>query len=109
MVTVPRGEDVRSSRAARPIARVRGLRLLRRRLRGGRLRLTAKARDRAGIARVELRIDGRRVRARRASRVSYRWRLRPGRHRIVVVAYDKRGNRATYQLNLRVPALRICP
>ena len=35
----------------------------------------------AGIARIELRIDGHRVRVRRASRVSYRWRQRPGRHR----------------------------
>jgi hypothetical protein len=52
---------------------------------------------------MELRIDGRKVRARRASRLSYRWRLRPGRHRFVVVAHDRRGNRATYQLRLRVP------
>ncbi|MEA2400616.1 MAG: hypothetical protein QOK00_1019, partial [Thermoleophilaceae bacterium] len=57
----------------------------------------------AGVARVELRIDGRKVLARRASRLSYRWRLRPGRHRIVAVAYDKRGNRGAYQLTLRVP------
>jgi len=79
------------------------LRLLRHRLRGGRLLLTAKASDTAGVARVELRIDGHRVRARRAGKVSYRWRLRPGRHRIGVVAYDKRGNRNTYVLKLRFP------
>jgi hypothetical protein len=79
------------------------LRLLRHRLRGGRLLLTAKASDRAGIARVELRIDGRRVRARRAGKLSYRWRLRPGLHRIGAIAYDKRGNRSTYVLKLRVP------
>jgi hypothetical protein len=78
------------------------LRLLRHRLRGGRLLLTAKASDRAGVARVELRIDGHRVRARRAGKLSYRWRLRPGRHRIGVIAYDKRGNRTTYVLKLRV-------
>jgi Gametolysin peptidase M11 len=78
------------------------VRLYRHRLRGGRLELIAKARDKAGIARVELRIDGRKVRAKRASRVSYRWRMRPGRHRVVVVAYDKRGNRSTYLLKLRV-------
>jgi hypothetical protein len=77
--------------------------LARHRLRGGRLRLTAKARDASGIARVELRIDGHKVRARKASRLSYRWRLRPGRHRIAVVAYDKHGNRSTYLLNLSVP------
>jgi hypothetical protein len=79
------------------------VRLVRHRLRGGRLMLTAKARDQAGVARVELRIDGHKVQARRGSRVSYRWRLRPGRHRIAVVAYDKHGNRTTYQLRLRVP------
>jgi Gametolysin peptidase M11 len=78
------------------------VRLYRHRVRGGRLELIVKARDKAGIARVELRIDGRKVRAKRASRLSYRWRLRPGRHRIVVVAYDKRGNRSTYLLKLRV-------
>jgi hypothetical protein len=78
------------------------LRLYRHRVRGGRLQLTAKARDKAGIARIELRIDRHKVRARRASRLSYRWRMRPGRHRIAVVAYDKRGNRTAYQLNLRV-------
>jgi hypothetical protein len=43
------------------------------------------------------------VRARRANRLSYRWHRRPGRHRIGVVAYDKRGNRATYLLKLTVP------
>jgi hypothetical protein len=79
------------------------VRLARHRLRGGRLQLTAKARDGSGIARVELRIDGHKVRARKASRLSYRWRLRPGRHRIAVLAYDKHGNRSTYLLNLSVP------
>jgi hypothetical protein len=77
--------------------------LVRRRLRGGRLQLTAKARDTAGIARVELRIDGHKVRARHASRVSYRWHLRPGRHKIAVLAFDKHGNRTAYKLSLRVP------
>ena len=70
---------------------------------GGRLRLTAKASDSSGVARVVLRIDGHRVRARRAAKLSYRWRLRPGRHRIGVIAYDKRGNRNTYVLKLRLP------
>ncbi|MEA2419757.1 MAG: hypothetical protein QOE60_1963, partial [Thermoleophilaceae bacterium] len=78
------------------------LRLLRHRLRGGRMRLTAKASDRAGIARVELRIDGRKVRARRASKLSFTWHLRRGRHRIGVIAYDKRGNRSIYLLSLKV-------
>ncbi|MBA3262534.1 MAG: hypothetical protein H0T69_08720 [Thermoleophilaceae bacterium] len=79
------------------------LRLVRHRLRGGRLQFTASASDRAGIAQVALRIDGHQVRARRASRLSYRWRPRSGRHRVVAVAHDRRGNRAVDRLNLRVP------
>jgi hypothetical protein len=101
VVTVPAGQSVslKPTSVDRTPPRVR---LYRHRLRGGRLELIAKARDKAGIARVVLRIDGRKVRAKRASRVSYRWRLRPGRHRITVIAYDKRGNRSTYLLKLRV-------
>jgi Gametolysin peptidase M11 len=76
--------------------------LARHRLRGGRMMLTARASDKAGVARVVLRIDGRKVRTRRAAKLSYRWRLRPGKHRIGVIAYDKRGNRTTYQLKLTV-------
>jgi hypothetical protein len=79
------------------------VRLWRQRVPGGRLQLTAKARDKAGIARVELRIDGHKVQARRASRLSYRWHLRPGRHKIAAIAYDKHGNRTIRQLKLRVP------
>ena len=102
IVTVP-AKSVR--RAKRPSDRTGPrVRLHQRRLRHDRLRLTAKARDASGIKRVELRIDGRRVRARKTSRVSYRWHERRGRHRIVVVAWDKRGNSSTYQLNLRVRA-----
>jgi hypothetical protein len=71
---------------------------------GHRLLLTARARDGSGIARLELRIDGHRVRAARKGKLSYRWRAHRGRHRVVVVAYDKKGNRATYRLSLRVRA-----
>lgn len=78
------------------------VRLSRKRLRGGRMLFTARASDRAGIARVVLRIDGRRVGATRSKRLSYRWRQRPGKHRIGVVAYDKRGNRGTYVLTLQL-------
>ncbi|HEY7599845.1 MAG TPA: Ig-like domain-containing protein, partial [Candidatus Limnocylindrales bacterium] len=101
VVTVParRTSSLKRTPADRTPPR---LRLYRQRVRGGRLKLTIKARDKAGIARVELRIDGRKVRAKRASRLSYRWRLRPGRHRIVVVAVDKRGNRATERVKLTV-------
>jgi M6 family metalloprotease-like protein len=80
------------------------LRLSRKRLRGHLLLLTARAKDGSGIARLELRIDGHRVRARRAGKLSYRWHLRTGRHRFTVVAYDKKGNRATYRLSLRLRA-----
>ena len=80
------------------------LQLARKRLRGSRLLLSASARDRAGVAWVELRIDGRPVRARWASRLSYRWQLRPGRHRFAVVAYDKRGNRSVSEYRLRIRA-----
>ena len=52
----------RSRRGATDRTGPRAAAAARRRLRGGRLLLTAKARDRAGIARVELRIDGRKVR-----------------------------------------------
>jgi len=102
VVTVPSAkvEHLKASSKDRTGPR---LRVFRHRLRGGRLQLTAKARDKAGIARLELRIDRRLVLAGSASRLSYRWRLRPGRHRIAVVTYDMRGNRTTYQLNLRVP------
>lgn len=78
------------------------LRLYRKRLHRHVLLLTARAKDGSGIARMELRIDGHRVRARRAAKLSYRWHWRGGRHDIVVVAYDKHGNRATYRLSLRV-------
>jgi hypothetical protein len=103
VVTVPAGRN--ASLKKRPADRTGPrVRLHQRRLRHRRVRLTAKARDASGIKRLELRIDGRRVRARKASRVTFRWRERRGRHRIVVVAQDKRGNRSTYQLNLRVRA-----
>jgi hypothetical protein len=66
------------------------------------LLLTARARDGSGIARVELRVDGRRVRARRAAKLSYRWHLHQGRHKFVVVAYDRHHNRGVYRLSLRL-------
>jgi hypothetical protein len=80
------------------------LRLYRKRVHRHVVLLTARAKDSSGVARVELRIDGHRVRARRAGKLSYRWHPRSGRHRFVVVAYDKKGNRATYRLSVRVRA-----
>jgi hypothetical protein len=78
------------------------VRIARKRLRNGRLLLTVRARDRSGIARVALRVDGRQVTARSGGRLSFRWRARPGRHRLTAVAYDKRGNRGAYELRLRL-------
>jgi gametolysin peptidase M11 len=104
VVDVPVQNTVSKKKAVAADRKAPRLRLYRKRLRQRVLRLTAKARDASGIARMELRIDGRRVSARRASRLSYRWRLHRGRHKVVVVAYDKRGNRATFRLSLRVRA-----
>jgi hypothetical protein len=99
VVDVPARNVVRRKAADRKAPR---LRLGRKRLRHGVLLLTARASDGSGIARVELRIDGRRVSVRRAARLSYRWHLRKGRHRVVVVAYDKHGNRGIFRVSLRV-------
>jgi Gametolysin peptidase M11 len=104
VVDVPAPAVVKKRKAAAADRKAPRVRLYRKRLRGKVLLLTARARDGSGIGRVELRIDGRRVRARRSARLSYRWHLRAGRHRFLVVAYDKRGNRATYRLSLRVRA-----
>jgi hypothetical protein len=102
-VTVP-APTVRRSRTSKAKDRTPPrVRLVRRRLDNGRVLLSARASDKSGIARVELRIAGRRVAARRANRLSYRWAARPGRHRVVVVAYDKRGNRATATYMVRLP------
>jgi hypothetical protein len=80
------------------------VRLSRKRLRHGRLLIAVRARDSAGVARVELRIDGHRVRARRAGRLSYRWRMRRGRHRLVVRAVDVRGNATSVERRLLIVA-----
>jgi hypothetical protein len=78
------------------------VRLSQRRVRGGRLLLRARARDEAGVARLELRIDGRRVRAGVAGRLVYRWSpARPGRHRLAVKATDARGNVSTLVRHVR--------
>jgi hypothetical protein len=105
VVDVPvQGAVSRKTPTAKADHRAPRLRLSRKRVHGHRLLLTARARDGSGIARLELRIDGHRVRAARKGKLSYRWRAHRGRHRVVVVAYDKKGNRATYRLSLRVRA-----
>lgn len=78
------------------------VRLARRRARGGWV-LVARARDAGGVARLELLVDGRRVRAVSGTRLRYRWKPRRGRHRVVVRAYDANGNRATLEQRLGRP------
>jgi hypothetical protein len=51
---------------------------------------------------VALRVNGGQVTARSGARLSFRWRARPGRHRLVAVAYDKRGNRGASELRVRL-------
>ncbi|MCA1683878.1 MAG: hypothetical protein LC708_01930, partial [Actinobacteria bacterium] len=56
-----------------------------------------RVRDRAGIKRVDVYLDGRRVRRTKRTRFSLRIRvrgLRVGAHRITVVARDRAGNRS---------------
>jgi len=104
VVDVPAAAVVRRRTGAAVDRWAPRLRLHRKRLRGHVLLLTARAIDGSGISRVELRVDGHRVRARRAAKLRYRWHRRSGRHRFVVVAYDKKGNRGSYRLTLRVRA-----
>jgi len=79
------------------------VRLARRRARGGWVLLVARARDAGGVARLELIVDGRRVRAVSGARLRYRWKARAGRHRVVVRAYDANGNRGTLEQRLIRP------
>jgi Gametolysin peptidase M11/Bacterial Ig domain len=88
----PRATDRRAPR----------VRISRKRLRNGRVLLRVRASDRSGISRVALRVDGRQVTARSGARLTFRWRARPGRHRLTAVAYDKRGNRGAFELRLRL-------
>ena len=65
-------------------------------------------RDRSGIRRVSVYIDGRRVKRVSRRRVSLRVKvrgLRVGRHRIKVVAIDREGNRAVRKRSFRRCAL----
>ncbi|MCW2922114.1 MAG: hypothetical protein JWL76_1988 [Thermoleophilia bacterium] len=55
-------------------------------------------RDRAGIRRVDVFLDGRRLRTTRLTRLALTVRIRGlqiGRHRLTVVAWDRAGNRAS--------------
>jgi hypothetical protein len=101
VVTVPVAftTSFRPKSADRRAPRVR---IARKRLRNGRLLLTVRARDGSGISRVALRVDGRQVTARSGARLRFRWRARPGRHRLTAVAYDKSGNRGAFELRLRL-------
>jgi Gametolysin peptidase M11 len=77
--------------------------LRRQRARRGGLVLVARARDAAGVKRLTLLVDGRRVVGANGARLRYLWRGRPGRHRLVVVAMDGVGNRSSYLSQVRLP------
>jgi hypothetical protein len=103
-VTVPGAASVKALGSSRDGWKDRTgprLRLTRRRLPGARLLLAARARDAAGVARVSLWVDGRRVRRSRGAKLEYA--LRAGRHRVVVKAVDAKGNVARLERRLRVP------
>jgi hypothetical protein len=80
------------------------IRLGRKRAATGGLVLQARARDAAGVRRLALYVDGRRVRRTNRSRLQYHWQGRPGWHRVVVRAADRAGNRSLLRLRLRLPA-----
>ena len=78
------------------------VRLKRRRLGRGGLVLVARARDVSGVRRLTLLVDGRRVGRANGARLRYRWQGRRGRHRVVVVAVDRVGNRSSYEARVRL-------
>ena len=67
-------------------------------LRSGRLRVRATASDDVKLARLDLWMDGRRLRRTARGRVEQTVRLAPGRHTIVAVARDAAGHRASARL-----------
>jgi M6 family metalloprotease-like protein len=99
VVTVPGSVTARAARRDHTGPRVR---LARHRLRRERLLISARASDVDGVAKVELWIDGRRRSAKRASRLSFRWHMHRGRHRLVVKAADRLGNVSRLERGLRV-------
>jgi hypothetical protein len=74
---------------------------LRPRRSGRSMRFAVRARDSAGVARVELWLDGRRRRVARRPRLTYRWHMRAGTHRVVARAVDVNGNRASVSMRVR--------
>jgi hypothetical protein len=80
------------------------IRLGRKRSANGGLVLQARARDAAGVRRLALYVDGRRVGRTSRARLEYRWQGRPGLHRVVVRAVDRAGNRSLLRLRLRLSA-----
>jgi len=72
---------------------------------GQRLLVTARAADAGGIARLALKIDGRRRKLVRGPRLRYAWSVRGvrrGGHRLAAVAVDRSGNRASRQSVFRL-------
>jgi len=71
---------------------------------------SVRLRDRSGIRRVDVYLDGRRVRRTARTRFSLRIRvrgLRVGRHRITVIARDRAGNRSVTRRRFGRCALRL--
>jgi hypothetical protein len=81
-----------------PVVRVK-----RKRAAHGGLVLMARARDAAGVKRLTLYVDGRRVIGTNGARLRYRWQGTRGRHRLVVLAVDRVGNRSSHQSHVRLP------
>jgi hypothetical protein len=102
VVTVPSPASPPTARAARRDHTGPRLRLAHHRLRRQRLLISARASDVDGVAKVELFIDGHRRSVKRASRLSFRWRMHRGRHRLVVKAVDRLGNASRLERDLRV-------
>jgi hypothetical protein len=77
---------------------------LRPRRAGRNMRFAVIARDKSGVARVELWLDGRRRSVARRPKLTYRWNTRAARagsHRVVARAIDVKGNRASVSMRLR--------
>jgi uncharacterized delta-60 repeat protein len=86
----------------KPRIRIRGV--PRRRCLRRRTRVRIRISDLSALSRVHVRLDGRRVRATRKRRFSIRLRpsrLRPGRHRLSVIARDVAGNRGVRRIRFK--------
>lgn len=95
------GDDEDDSDAARADRRGPAIRLTRR-YSGRRVAFAARASDASGVRRMALFIDGQRMRSVSGDGLRYRWRGRPGRHRVKVSAVDRAGNPGSLSVRLRI-------